>query len=45
MRPNQTYIDRVYATGCVGYENVKYIKNDNWDEIIEHAKALKGFIN
>ena len=43
MKPLSSYINRTYATGCVGYEGVKYIQNDNWKEIIEKAKELGGF--
>lgn len=28
MKPNKSYIDKVYSTGCVGYGGVKHIVND-----------------
>lgn len=43
MKPKASYIDRCYATGCVGYEGVKYIVNDNWDDVIQTAKKMSGF--
>lgn len=38
MRPLKNYIDRVYSTGAVGYEGVRYIENDNWEELINKSK-------
>jgi len=41
--PKVEYIDRIYSTGAVGFEGVKYIQQDengnkDFSEIIEHAK-------
>lgn len=43
MKPRASYIDKCYATGSVGYEGVKYIVNDDWTELIAHAKRMSGF--
>jgi len=44
--PKDSYKDRVYATGVVGFEGVKYIPEGpdgkkDFSEIIEHAKRCK----
>ncbi|MBE3593155.1 MAG: hydroxylamine reductase [Thermoanaerobacter sp.] len=44
--PKDTYKDRVYTTGVVGFEGVKYIPEGpdgkkDFSEIIEHAKRCK----
>jgi hydroxylamine reductase len=43
MKPRVSYVERCYTTGAVGYENVKFIKNDDWDVLIKVALELKGF--
>lgn len=44
--PKKSYIDRVYATGVVGYPGIKYIRvredgSKDFTEIIEHAKKCQ----
>ncbi len=45
--PKDSYKDRVYTTGAVGFEGLKYIEEDangnkNFSEIIEHAKKTQA---
>jgi len=43
MKPTAAYINNCYTTGVVGYEGVKHIENDNWDQILNQAIEMKGF--
>lgn len=43
MKPVAKYAENCYATGAVGYEGVKYIKEHCWDELIADAKRQGGF--
>lgn len=43
MKPLDSYIDKCFTTGPVGYEGVRYVKNDQWDEVIKAAEAMGGF--
>lgn len=43
MKPLPSYVDRIYSTGEVGYDNVKHIQNDYWDELIQAAIKCEGF--
>lgn len=43
MKPTATYINNCYTTGVVGYEGVKHIENDNWDQLLNQAIQMKGF--
>lgn len=43
MKPKQSYIHKCFTTSMVGYDGVRHIERDCWDELLEAADALKGF--
>ncbi|WP_068549485.1 hydroxylamine reductase [Thermosulfidibacter takaii] len=43
MPPKDSYKDRVYTMGPVGYPGVKHIKDHDFSQVIEHAISLPGF--
>lgn len=45
MKPRASYIDKCYGTGVVGYEGVKFLQNDHWEELVQAAKKFGGFVD
>lgn len=43
MKPVAKYAANCYATGAVGYEGVKYVKDHQWGDLIADAKHIGGF--
>ena len=43
MPPKDSYKDRVYTMGPVGFPGVKHIKGHDFSQVIEHALNLPGF--
>jgi hydroxylamine reductase len=43
QRPANTYADRVFTTGLVGWPGIKHVKNGDFGPVIESALASKGF--
>jgi len=40
MIPTDTYIDKLYTTSIVAVAGCKHLENDDYSEIIEHAKKI-----
>lgn len=43
QEPKNTYIDRIFTTGPVGWSGVKHLPNGRFQALIEKAQALPGF--
>lgn len=43
MPAKPEYIDRVYATGLVGFPGVKHVENGKFQAVVDAALALPGF--
>lgn len=43
MKPQESYKDRIFTTGVVGWPGVKHIKNKDFTPVIEKALELPGF--
>jgi len=43
IEPKDSYKDRIFTKGLVGFEGVKHIKGNDYSELIEKAKQEKGF--
>ncbi len=43
MKPLESYKDRIFSKGLVGWPGVKHIKGNDYKELIEKAKEEKGF--
>ncbi|MCX7725682.1 MAG: hydroxylamine reductase, partial [Chitinispirillaceae bacterium] len=43
QKPKESYIDRVFTTGPVGWPNVTHIKDKDFSIVIKKAIELKGF--
>ncbi|MDW7972546.1 MAG: hydroxylamine reductase [Thermodesulfovibrio sp.] len=43
MKPQESYKDRIFTTGVVGWPGVKHIRNKDFTPVIEKALELPGF--
>jgi len=43
MKPRESYAERVFTLGLVGYPNIAHIKDRNFQPVIETALAAEGF--
>jgi hydroxylamine reductase len=43
QKPRDSYIDRIFTTGVVGWPGVAYIENKDFSPAIEKALAMEGF--
>ena len=43
MPPRRNYIDRVFTTNVVAFDNVKHINNRDFSSVIDKAKEMEGF--
>ncbi|NGX33799.1 MAG: Hydroxylamine reductase [Candidatus Anoxychlamydiales bacterium] len=43
IEPKESYKDRIFSKGLVGWPGVKHIKDNDFKELIEKAKKEKGF--
>lgn len=43
MKPQESYKDRIFTTGVVGWPGLKHIKNKDFTPVIERALELEGF--
>lgn len=43
IKPQETYKDRIFTTGVVGWPGVKHIKDKDFTPVIEKALELPGF--
>ncbi len=43
MPPKDSYKDRVFTTGIVGFSGVAHVPNDDFSAVIAKAKALPGY--
>lgn len=43
QKPKESYVDRVFTTGLVGWPGVIHIPNQDFSAVIAKAKALGGF--
>ena len=43
IKPQDSYKDRIFTTGVVGWPGVKHIKDKDFTEVIEKALELPGF--
>jgi hydroxylamine reductase len=43
QRPHESYQDRIFTTGLVGWPNVRYLGDKNFSPLIESALKQKGF--
>ena len=43
MRPQESYKDRVFTTGTVGFPGIAHVKGPNFGPVIEKALSMPGF--
>ncbi|MDW7998183.1 MAG: hydroxylamine reductase, partial [Thermodesulfovibrio sp.] len=43
MKPQESYKDRIFTTGVVGYLGIKHLKDKDFTPVIEKALELPGF--
>ncbi len=43
QKPRDSYIDRIYTTGNVGFPGVTHVENGNFAPVVEKALSMEGF--